>query len=124
LACACSLLETIFSVALSHPPSVFSLGPPPPPSTPFPYTTLFRSVLLSELFPAEMRYSGVAIGANIAGAISGLLPFLATWMNSANEQPSSIPGIVILIIVALITAVGGFVGEKYRVKDNVVRQEA
>lgn len=81
-------------------------------------------VLLSELFPPEMRYSGVAIGANIAGAISGLLPFLATWMNSTNEQPSSIPGIVILIIVALITAVGGFVGEKYRVKDNVVRQEA
>lgn len=82
-----------------------------------------HDVAQSELFPAEMRYSGAAIGANIAGAISGLLPFLATWMNSTNEQPSSIPGIVILIIVALITAVGGFVGEKYRLKDNVVRQE-
>ncbi|GJN41871.1 MFS transporter [Corynebacterium ammoniagenes] len=81
-------------------------------------------VLLSELFPAKMRYSGVAISANAAGAISGLLPFIATWMNSTNEQPSSTPGIVILVIVALITAIGGFVGEKYRVKDNVVRQDS
>lgn len=81
-------------------------------------------VLLSELFPAKMRYSGVAISANVAGAISGLLPFIATWMNSTNEQPSSTPGIVILVIVALITAIGGFVGEKYRVKDNVVRQDS
>ena len=45
-------------------------------------------------------------------------------MNSTNEQPSSTPGIVILVIVALITAIGGFVGEKYRVKDNVVRQDS
>lgn len=81
-------------------------------------------VLLSELFPAKMRYSGVAISANVAGAISGLLPFIATWMNSTNEQPSSTPGIVILVVVALITAIGGFVGEKYRVKDNVVRQDS
>lgn len=34
-------------------------------------------VLLSEIFPANVRYSGVAISANIASAVAGLLPFLA-----------------------------------------------
>ena len=77
-------------------------------------------VLLSEVFPANVRYSGVAISANIASAISGLLPFLATAMNASNETPSSIPGIVILAAVALITAFGGFVGEKHRRHDDVV----
>ena len=48
-------------------------------------------VLLSEIFPANVRYSGVAIAANIAGAISGLLPFIATAMNASNKTPSSIP---------------------------------
>ena len=33
-------------------------------------------VLLSELFPAKMRYSGVAISANVAGAISDYCPSL------------------------------------------------
>lgn len=77
-------------------------------------------VLLSEVFPANVRYSGVAISANIASAISGLLPFLATAMNASNETPSSIPGVIILATVALITAFGGFVGEKYRRHDDVV----
>ncbi|QRP60332.1 MFS transporter [Corynebacterium minutissimum] len=77
-------------------------------------------VLLSEVFPANVRYSGVAISANIASAVSGLLPFLATAMNASNDTPSSIPGIIILAAVALITAFGGFAGEKHRRHDDVV----
>lgn len=34
--------------------------------------------VLSELFPAQLRYSGVSLGYNIAGALSGFLPFIAT----------------------------------------------
>ena len=77
-------------------------------------------VLLSEIFPANVRYSGVAISANIASAVAGLLPFLATAMNASNDTPSSIPGIIILAVVALITAYGGFAGEKHRRDDDVV----
>ena len=77
-------------------------------------------VLLSEVFPANVRYSGVAISANIASAVSGLLPFLATAMNASNEIPSSTPGIIILAVTALITAFGGFVGEKHRREDDVI----
>ena len=82
-------------------------------------------LLLSELFPAKMRYSGIAIGANVSGAISGCLPFLATALNtmSDSDQPSSVPGVLILALVALITAAGGFLGERHRVKDDVVVQD-
>ena len=76
-------------------------------------------VLLSEVFPANVRYSGVAISANIASAVSGLLPFLATALNASNETPSSTPGIIILAVTALITAFGGFAGEKHRREDDV-----
>ncbi|OFQ54344.1 MULTISPECIES: MFS transporter [Corynebacterium] len=76
-------------------------------------------VLLSEVFPANVRYSGVAISANIASAVSGLLPFLATALNASNETPSSTPGIIILAATALITAFGGFAGEKHRREDDV-----
>lgn len=77
-------------------------------------------VLLSEIFPANVRYSGVAISANIASAVAGLLPFLATAMNASNDTPSSIPGIIILAVAALITAYGGFAGEKHRRDDDIV----
>ena len=76
-------------------------------------------VLLSEVFPANVRYSGVAISANIASAVSGLLPFLATALNASNETPSSTPGIIILAVTALITAFGGFAGERHRREDDV-----
>ena len=76
-------------------------------------------VLLSEVFPANVRYSGVAISANIASAVSGLLPFLATALNASNDTPSSTPGIIILAAAALITAFGGFAGEKHRREDDV-----
>ncbi|WP_081840088.1 MFS transporter [Corynebacterium vitaeruminis] len=77
-------------------------------------------VLLSEIFPANVRYSGVAISANIAGAISGCLPFIATAMNATSSTPSSTPGVIILVVVALITAAGGFLGERHRMVDDVV----
>src|SRR5207249_11740366 len=37
------------------PPHIFSTTPPPPRSTPFPYTTLFRSELSTTRTPAHTR---------------------------------------------------------------------
>jgi MFS family permease len=74
--------------------------------------------LLAELFPARYRYSGVALSYNIAGALSGFLPFVATAMTSTIGDDPWVPA-VLLIAVSLISAVGGFVGERMRVRDEV-----
>lgn len=80
--------------------------------------------LLAELFPVEQRYSGVSLGYNLAGALTGFLPFIATWMTGLQETPSVMPAVILLVIVSLLTAMGGFIGEKLRVTDDVVLTEA
>ena len=80
--------------------------------------------LLAELFPVELRYSGVSLGYNLAGALTGFLPFIATWMTGVQETPSIMPAVVLMIIVSLLTALGGFIGERIRVTDEVVLTEA
>ncbi|AWT25074.1 Proline/betaine transporter [Corynebacterium provencense] len=76
--------------------------------------------LLSELFPAKLRYSGVALGYNLAGALTGFLPFIATALMNAQDEPSATPAIVLLVVISLLTALGGYVGERMRVEDDVV----
>lgn len=76
--------------------------------------------LLSELFPARLRYTGVSLGYNLAGAITGFLPFIATALMGLQDEPSSTPAIAILAVISLITAAGGFIGERWRVTDDVV----
>ncbi|GAA1348999.1 MFS transporter [Arthrobacter koreensis] len=76
-----------------------------------------NGALLTELFPPKLRYSGVALGYNIAGATSGFMPLLATAMLGFSGNQSW-GGALILAIIALITAVGGFLGERLRVQDK------
>ncbi|GAA3754252.1 MFS transporter [Microbacterium kribbense] len=83
-------------------------------------TYAVTGALLTELFPPEQRYSGVSLGYNIAGALSGFLPFLATWLINASGTTASWPAVVILVVISLITAVGGIVGERLRVKDQAI----
>lgn len=83
-------------------------------------TYAVTGALLTELFPPELRYSGVSLGYNIAGALSGFLPFIATWLIGMSDTPTSLPAVVILIVISLITALGGYFGEKLRVKDAAI----
>ncbi|MGV9305587.1 MFS transporter [Nonomuraea sp. NPDC003727] len=75
--------------------------------------------LLTELFPARLRYSGVALAYNLAGALTGFLPFIATALLKTSGG-ASWPVALLLAGLSLITALGGFLGERLRVKDNVV----
>ncbi|TQN32593.1 Na+/melibiose symporter-like transporter [Haloactinospora alba] len=75
--------------------------------------------LLTELFPAHLRYSGVNLAYNIAGALSGFLPFVATAMLGSADGSWWAPA-ALLAVVAAITAAGGFYGERLRVTDQVV----
>ncbi|MFF3285856.1 MFS transporter [Streptomyces sp. NPDC003023] len=74
--------------------------------------------LLAELFPARLRYTGVALSYNLAGALTGFLPFLATALLVAGGG-ASWPAALLLMVLSLVTALGGLLGERMRVKDNV-----
>jgi MFS family permease len=76
-----------------------------------------NGALLTDLFPAKLRYSGVALGYNIAGATSGFMPLLATAMLGISGNQSW-GAALILAIISLLTAVGGFFGERLRVQDK------
>jgi MFS family permease len=63
--------------------------------------------LLTQLFPAHLRYSGVALAYNLAGVLAGFLPFIATALTDASGNAVWAPASV-LVVVASITALGGF----------------
>jgi MFS family permease len=62
--------------------------------------------LLADLFPAKLRYSGLALSSNIAGIVSGFVPLLATALQAATGG-GSWSAAVLLIVIALITTLGG-----------------
>jgi MFS family permease len=77
--------------------------------------------LLTELFPPELRYSGVSLGYNLAGALSGFLPLIAVALLGVSGGASWTASLL-LIGVSLITAAGGFFGERLRVRDKAIVQ--
>lgn len=78
-----------------------------------------NGALLAELFPPHLRYSGVAMGYNLAGATSGFMPLLATAMLGFSNN-SSWGAALILAIIAVLTAVGGWFGGRLRVEDKAI----
>ena len=38
---------------------------------------------------------------------------------NAQDEPSAKPAIILLVIISLLTALGGYAGEKVRVRDDV-----
>ena len=62
--------------------------------------------LLTDLFPARLRYSGVALSANIASVISGFVPLVATALLAVSGGRSWTPALL-LVVIALITAGSG-----------------
>ncbi|MGE2730772.1 MFS transporter [Mycolicibacterium vaccae] len=74
--------------------------------------------LLAELFPPALRYSGVSLGYNLAGAVSGFLPLIATALLTVGND-ASWPAVLVLIGICVITAIGGLVGERMRLRDDL-----
>lgn len=83
-------------------------------------TYAVSGALLTELFPANLRYSGVSLAYNLAGALTGFLPFIATALLDSVGSGTSWPAAMLLMVIALLTALGGLLGERLRVRDNVV----
>ncbi|MEO3830264.1 MFS transporter [Actinomadura sp. B10D3] len=73
-------------------------------SVPFAVT----GAVLADLFPARLRYSGIAISYSAAGVISGFVPLAAASLVTA-AGGRSWPAATVLLVIALMTAAGGFV---------------
>lgn len=77
-------------------------------------------VLLTNLFPASLRYSGVALSANLAGVVSGFVPLAATAALAASGEESWAPALM-LVGIALVTTISGWVAPKISLGHDAVR---
>jgi len=61
--------------------------------------------MFAQLFPARLRYSGLALAANLAGLIGGFMPALATWILTRSGNASWGPA-TLLTVIALVSLAG------------------
>lgn len=72
---------------------------------------------LTQLFPVRLRYSGIALSANIAGIIAGFMPALAAWILTRTGGSSTGPAIL-LLVVALISLIGSILARRIILADH------
>jgi len=69
-------------------------------------------VLLTNLFPPALRYSGVALSANLAAVVSGFVPLGATGLLAVSNQESWGPALL-LVGIALVTTLAGWAAPRF-----------
>ena len=72
---------------------------------------------LTQLFPIRLRYSAVALSANIAGIVAGFVPALAAWILTVTGNSSTGPA-VLLFVIAVISLVGSIVARRIIMADH------
>ncbi|MFB7572388.1 MULTISPECIES: MFS transporter [unclassified Streptomyces] len=83
---------------------------------PIAMTYAVTGVILPSLFSADVRYSGVALGYNIAGLVGGFVPMVATAL-APGSGSQAWPIAALLIVIAAISA-GGVWGARTRTSHN------
>jgi MFS family permease len=79
--------------------------------------------LLADLFPAQLRYSGLALSSNVAGVVSGFVPLAATALLTVSEGRSW-SAALLLIVIALVTALCGALAPRLSLShDEVVTRD-
>jgi MFS family permease len=71
--------------------------------------------VLTGLFPAKTRYTGVGMAQNVAGMLSGFIPLLATGFVAAAGNHWW-PAAAMLVFLSLFTAVAGVIAPRMSVK--------
>jgi hypothetical protein len=92
------------------------------PATPSRSCSAVSGDLLARLFPARLRYSGIALAANLAGIVSGFVPLVATAVLAAAGGSSWAPG-PLLVGIALVTTVSGLVAPRLYVPETELTVE-
>ena len=78
----------------------------------FPYAA--NGTILTGLFPARTRYTGVGFAQNTAGMVSGFIPLLATGMVAAASDHWW-PAAALLVALSLFTAAAGTIAPRMSV---------
>ena len=72
--------------------------------------------VLTQLFPVKVRYSAIALSANIAGIVAGFMPALAAWILGFTNGASTGPAILLLIL-AVISLISAIIARRLILKD-------
>ncbi|WP_372697540.1 MFS transporter [Arthrobacter sp. JSM 101049] len=78
----------------------------------FPYAA--SGTVMTGLFPAATRYTGVGFSQNVAGMLSGFIPLLAISVTAAADKHWW-PAALILVFLSLFTAVAGYLAPRMSV---------
>lgn len=73
--------------------------------------------VLTQLFPVKVRYSAIALCANIAGVVAGFMPALAAWILGATGGTSLGPTLLLLVL-ALISLVSSIFARRLIRRDE------
>jgi len=72
---------------------------------------------LTQLFPIRLRYSSIALSANISGIVAGFMPALAVWVLTVTGNSSTGPA-TLLFVIAAISLVGSIVARRMIMADQ------
>ncbi len=72
---------------------------------------------LTQLFPIRLRYSAIALSANISGIIAGFMPALAAWILTMTGG-SSVGPAILLFAIALTSLIGSIIARRMIVADH------
>ncbi|WOQ17878.1 MFS transporter [Raineyella sp. W15-4] len=84
----------------------------------YPYSV--SGTLLTGLFPAKLRYTGVALSSNLAGVVSGFVPMIATALLAASGKQWW-PAAVFLMVISLITVIGSVIAPRVSIPELGIR---
>ncbi|RKQ35282.1 MFS transporter [Kocuria tytonis] len=73
--------------------------------------------MLTQLFPVKVRYSAIALCANIAGVVAGFMPALAAWILDRTGGTSTGP-MMLLLALALISLVSSVLARRVIRRDE------
>ncbi|WP_324295728.1 MFS transporter [Kocuria rhizophila] len=73
--------------------------------------------MLTQLFPVKVRYSAIALCANIAGVVAGFMPALAAWILGLTGGTSTGPTLLLLAL-ALISLVSSLLARRVIRRDE------
>ncbi len=72
---------------------------------------------LTQLFPIRLRYSSIALSANIAGIVAGFMPALAVWVLTVTNNSAMGPA-TLLFVIAAISLVGSIFARRMILADQ------